>query len=110
MALNTSGAGKINFKASRQDYLIADRIVRRMEHMAREHGVKRFDRLNHFMDIIACHANGCQLKMQELLDADDFTFAHDTFGITRHMDRNTGKLTDCFLPRTAEVCHGQTAA
>ena len=53
------------------------------------------------MDVIAVNANGCPLDLQKLLDADDFNFAHDVDGIYWHLDRNTGKLKDCFLPRCA---------
>ena len=53
------------------------------------------------MDIDACHSNGCPLKLHELLEADDFNFAHDAFGIRKHIDRTTGKLQDCFVPRYA---------
>ena len=53
------------------------------------------------MDITACHANGCPLRLQSLLDADDFNFAHDVFGISQHMDRTTGQLDGRFLPRFA---------
>jgi hypothetical protein len=54
------------------------------------------------MDITACHCNGNALKLQELLDADDFNFAHDVFGINRHLARRTGAMLDCFLPRFAQ--------
>lgn len=60
------------------------------------------DRLNFEMDITATHVNGCPLKLAELLAADDFNFAHDVAGIYRHLDRTTGKLLDCFLPRFAQ--------
>lgn len=53
------------------------------------------------MDINAVHANGCPLKLAELLAAPDFEFAHDICGIRRHLDRTTGKLGGCFLPRYA---------
>jgi len=53
------------------------------------------------MDITACHASGCPLRLDELLMARDADFAHDVFGIRRHLDRATGKLGDCFLPRYA---------
>lgn len=61
----------------------------------------------HFqMDLAAVHANGCPLDLEKLLAADDFNFAHDVFGIYRHLDRDGksptgGKLLDLFLPRTA---------
>lgn len=51
------------------------------------------------MDISATNANGCPLRLQELLDADDFNFYHDVFGIYRHIDRTTGTLEGGFLPR-----------
>lgn len=57
------------------------------------------DRLSIQMDIAACHLNGNELKLKELLETDDFNFAHDVFGISRNMNRENGELTNCFLPR-----------
>ena len=61
-------------------------------------GLKFIDFL---MDMQA--ANGVNgndhIDFDRLLEADDFNFAHDVFGIIRHMDRTTGKLTDFFSPR-----------
>jgi hypothetical protein len=51
------------------------------------------------MDLTAVHANGCRLDLRRLLDADDFNFTHDIAGIARHIDRNTGRLANHFLPR-----------
>lgn len=53
------------------------------------------------MDLEACHSNDCKLKLQELLETDDFNFMHDINGIQHHIDRETGKLVNCFLPRYA---------
>ena len=55
------------------------------------------------MDILACHTHGCCLKLADLLKAKDGDFLHDVCGINQHIDRDTGKLQDCFLPRYA-VC------
>lgn len=52
------------------------------------------------MDLAAVHAS-CPLDLQRFAEADDFNFAHDIGGIYRHLDRSTGELTDCFLPRCA---------
>ncbi len=60
------------------------------------------DRLTINMDITACHANGCPLRLKDLLEADDFNFVHDVFGIHRHIDRETGQLGGFFRPRFAE--------
>ena len=54
------------------------------------------------MDITACHCNGMPLKLEELLHADEFNFAHDVFGIRHHLNRETGKLENCFCPRYAQ--------
>jgi hypothetical protein len=53
------------------------------------------------MDITAAHANGCPLRLSELLVAKPFDFAHDVFGIRRHLNRETGQLENCFVPRYA---------
>ena len=55
------------------------------------------------MDIIACHANGCPLKLEALLAADNFNVAHDVAGIRRHIDCTTGKLLGGFLPRFSVI-------
>jgi len=54
------------------------------------------------MDLSACHANGCPLDFEKLLAAPDFDFIHDVLGIRRHLDRATGNLMDCFVPRCAK--------
>jgi hypothetical protein len=56
------------------------------------------------MDLTACHANGCPLKLEKMLSWErDFDLAHDVWGINRHIDRKTGEMPDCFLPRFAEI-------
>ena len=44
------------------------------------------------------------IDFERLLAADDANFAHDVFGIIRHMNRDTGKLGDFFVPRFARHC------
>lgn len=56
------------------------------------------------MDVTACHANGCPLDLPRMLasgEAGEYDFLHDVLGIARHLDRNSGALRDCFLPRFA---------
>lgn len=53
------------------------------------------------MDIEATHCNGCPLDLWGLLEAGVSDFLHDITGIVRHLDRRTGRLTNCFLPRYA---------
>ncbi len=55
------------------------------------------------MDVTATHLNGCPLSLRKLLGFDDFNFLHDLGGIYRHLNRRTGALQGCFLPRSAKV-------
>lgn len=91
----------VSFDVTREETKLIAKIVERAEKMWNEHrpDEEPLNRLNLHMDISACIANGCPLKLQSLLDADDFNFSHDVFGIDRHMNRMTGKLMNCFLPR-----------
>lgn len=53
------------------------------------------------MDLSAVHFH-TPLDLEKLADFPEFDFAHDLLGIHEHLDRNTGKLTDCFLPRCSK--------
>lgn len=86
----------INFTISRTDGDLIAQIVERA--YERDPSIIQLD-LN--MDITACHANGCELKLAELLVASFTDFAHDVYGIRRHIDRKSGQLINCFLPRYA---------
>lgn len=57
------------------------------------------DRIDLTMDITATHCNGTALDLHKLLKADRFNFLHDVYGIRQHIDRNTGKMKDFFIPR-----------
>ena len=54
------------------------------------------------MDIEAANA-ACPLDLVALSRADAGNMLHDVCGIVQHLDRNTGKLTDCFQPRYAKA-------
>lgn len=88
----------VNFKVSKFENDLILKIADRAEPLYRKVGDKKMALV---MDLTACHANGCNLRLDEMLKADDFNFAHDIYGIRRHIDRSTGKLGDCFLPRFA---------
>jgi len=76
---------------------IADRAIELMEGF----GHTPPEKMTLVMDLSATHANGCPLKLRELLDAERGTFAHDVGGIIKHINRETGQLEDCFVPRLA---------
>lgn len=95
----------ISFEHSKKDRDLIGRIVDRAMAMARRHKLPILD-MKHpaqslDMDITACHCNGTPLRLDELADADDTNFGHDVWGIHRYMDRETGHLTNCFVPRFA---------
>jgi hypothetical protein len=54
------------------------------------------------MDLTAAHL-ACPLRLQDLLDADDFNFVHDIAGIAHHLNRQTFRFEDCFAPRFADL-------
>lgn len=57
------------------------------------------------MDLEATHCNGCTLQLEELLQSEDSDFFHDVSGIVKHLNRRTGQLEGCFLPRYAQANH-----
>lgn len=83
-------------KATIQDYKLAKDIVARANNIQ---GFGKVDAMSLQMDIVATHISGCKLKLLELLKADAGNFLHDICGIMRHLDRTTGELQDCFVPR-----------
>ena len=88
----------IKWATNKEDTDLVVKIARRAIAMAEEKN-NQYEQITAVMDITDCQNNGAPLKLQELLDADSFNFAHDVFGIRRHIDRHTGHLQNCFLPR-----------
>ncbi|HLO59033.1 MAG TPA: hypothetical protein VK172_14850 [Lentimicrobium sp.] len=87
----------IKWDVSRKDSELIVRISDRAEDT-----LEIKDGVNLMMDITAVHRNDVELDLQKLLDAPEADFAHDIYGIQRHIDRSTGKLTQCFLPRCSK--------
>lgn len=85
----------IDFETSREDTLTIHAIAKRAASFL------NLDLLAISMDITACHLNACPLRLVDLLAADDGNLAHDIGGIARHLDRETGDLRGCFVPRFA---------
>lgn len=84
----------VEFSATREEVKIICEIAKR----AVETGPLT-DYVALTMDLEAVHCNGNPLKLEELSAAKDFDFFHDVVGIHQHLDRGTGELMDCFLPR-----------
>lgn len=91
---------EISFTTTRHEFDVIRKIIDR----AAAHGLIRRgdDRMSISMDLCAAHANGNPIDFDRFLAFDDFNFTHDYCGIARHIDRATGKLTDCFSPRSSK--------
>ena len=88
----------VNWTVSRVEMRLIEKIAKRAVALAAS---MEFDleREQIEMDVTACHANGNPLDLEKLLAANDGDFGHDVFGIRKHIDRTTGQLRDCFVPR-----------
>lgn len=87
----------IKWKTTKKDILVISKIANRAI------ALRPQKKIDLEMDITACHLNGCPLDLERMLKADDFNFMHDISGISSHIDRTTGKLLNCFLPRFAKT-------
>lgn len=91
----------ISFNTSRHEFDLIAKIVDRawgIDWLRRSY----HQRMDMHMDVSAVHANGNPLRLEGLLAADDFNFAHDMSGICNCLDRDTGKLTKGFSPRFSQ--------
>ncbi len=95
------------FTASKFEMLLLRQIAQRAVNLAIELRVD-YQFQDAWMDLEACHCNGMEMNLQKLLDAPDADFGHDVFGIRRYIDRNSGKITNCFMPRCAMPETAQT--
>jgi hypothetical protein len=89
-------------KITKEETAVVDAIVQRYETEAEKLKAlpKSFKRINLSMDIAAAHI-ALPIDLDRLLAADSTTFMHDIGGISRHINRDTGELGGCFVPRTA---------
>lgn len=94
----------INWDTTKEDTELIQKIAERATILYGANGVI-VDSTAIRMDITACHLNGTPLRLQELLQSTDFSFAHDISGINLAIDRNSGLLTRGFRPRFAKPVH-----
>lgn len=88
----------MNFSSTKADYDAIGKIADRAEII---YGAD-YPRCDLVMDLDACNSNGCPMDFDKLLSAPKFDFCHDIAGIHRHINRQTGQVEDCFLPRCAK--------
>ena len=87
---------------TKTDEMLISKIAARAVYMCADLGINRAH-IDIMMDIEAAHMD-CGLRLKDFLNADDGNFVHDIGGIYQHLNRNTGQLIDCLLPRYAK--HG----
>lgn len=88
----------ISLSANQRQY-ITDTVDRYWE-VAMPNDAKA-SKLNIFMDIHAAHTH-MPLDLEKLSKAAAFDLVHDVSGIRNNIDRETGKLLNCFVPRYAQ--------
>lgn len=91
----------IKFNASEADAALIALIAQRACNV-RAWANRGIDKLDLELTITAVHLNDCALDLQQLLEFEQFDFTYDILGMLRHIDRETGKLNDSFLPRCAK--------
>ncbi len=79
---------------------IADRAV----NVYAAQGVK-VDRTDILLDLTAFHFPAKRLRLQDLLDADEFNLMHDIGGINKNLNRETFELEGGFTPRFSARSH-----
>lgn len=78
---------------------VMKRIVERAVRMYLNEGIN-YEALSVWMDLTYTHKQ-YPLRLAALLHSDDMNFAHDIFGMRKHMNREACELENCFVPRYA---------
>ena len=82
--------------SNKERILLYAKIAKRSETLGVGHG----DRWSRFLDIENAD-HQFNLRLEDFLKADDHNFAHDFIGIQANLNRLTGKIENCFVPRFA---------
>lgn len=82
-------------------------IFKEISVRAEKMNILMFDQMSLMMNLKVA-TKKFNLRINELLEADDFNFSHDIIGIQNNIDRNAikengefGKMTGLFVPRFA---------
>ncbi|MBZ9622882.1 hypothetical protein G9F71_008450 [Clostridium sp. FP2] len=78
----------------RENFELIIKIAKRAE----ENGLLMFDRMSLIMDL-ECAKEEFNLRLDDFLNADNFNFSHDIYGIQSNLNRQTKKMENFFLPR-----------
>lgn len=81
---------------NKDEILTIVEIAKRAERME----LLMFERMSLIMDLEHTHEQ-FKLRLDDLLNADDFNFTHDIVGIQNHFNRQRLEMEDLFVPRYA---------
>ena len=79
-------------------YQLILKIVKRAQAM----GIAQFGQFTQFMDIDAAYTH-FKIRLEDMLAASDFDFAHDFIGIQNSIDREAERFPEGFVPRFADI-------
>lgn len=74
------------------------RIISRLKH-GHPDLWKKLDNLSLSMDLAVCYNKG-HANLAALLELDPRDFVHDIIGIVDYLNRKTGEMNNCFVPRS----------
>jgi len=102
---NQGEQGEKTMQSAREEYIKISSIIDRYNELRVDIGFEPISKITLMMDIE--NADKCvPLNLDKLLEFKDSDFAHDMGGIITNMNRETGQLENCFVPR----CKDHTAA
>lgn len=95
--------GRVKFDISQEDVVLVGMVVTRFLDFLRTRGVlpTEVHAKNLHMDLGATHCNGCPLDLSGLMAMELTPFVEDVMGISKNLDRTTGKLLNFYRPRCA---------
>lgn len=85
-------------KKTREYYLLLQKLADR----AADQNLLMYDKTSLEMDLDLAF-DKFNLKLEGLLKADDFNFAHDICGIQNHINREKERFEGFFIPRYANL-------
>lgn len=91
---------EFDWKASPEDWDVANECADRMMDIARANGLK-YQRTFILIDLMTAHCHWCPMHLWRLLASSNDDFTHDVLGIGLHIDRRTGQFLNGFQPRFA---------
>lgn len=88
------------YSATEEEKDIMSQIVDRVLPIAEQLGAVYYKELL-IADMDLCHTNAYRIDLDRMLQGNIGDVGHDVFGINKYLDRSTGELTHCFVPRFA---------